>query len=191
MLHLFCTANQRADQRGMAARVARKGPILFPERLRRASGNRTHMGLWSFAAPSPIEAAAMFSRNWLSPFPSVCAARSQSDEPKHSDFPCSILAFAYQTRCSAATFSRSVKLWYQVILCKNRLHKFLVRPGLSESPHVLEIPRREPLHVRKGLVQVRRQTINDLSTPLFSLLSLQYVSSDPPIQEDQLAVYRD
>jgi hypothetical protein len=75
-------------------------------------------------------------------------------------------------------------------LCSNLLHKCFVGPSVRERPHVLEVSWREAFHFRKGLLQICRQAVNNLSTPTFPLLANEDFSADPPIEKHQLAVDR-
>ena len=75
-------------------------------------------------------------------------------------------------------------------LCKHRLHKLGVRPGLGKGPHVLQVARREALHVRECHPQVMRQPLDDLGTPTLGRLTSQDVAADLPLQQHQFAVHR-
>ena len=74
--------------------------------------------------------------------------------------------------------------------CKHPLHKCLLRPRLGKGPHVLQVARREPLHVGEGQSQVVRQSVNDLGTPAEFGLPVEDVSSDSPVKQHQLGVGR-
>jgi hypothetical protein len=50
-------------------------------------------------------------------------------------------------------------------LCKSLLHNCPIWPCGSKRPHVLEVTRRQPPHVREGLAQIAGQPIDHLRTP--------------------------
>jgi hypothetical protein len=50
-------------------------------------------------------------------------------------------------------------------LCSNLLHNSSVGPGFGERAHVLQVARREPLHLRKGGVKVSAEPVDDARSP--------------------------
>ena len=73
-------------------------------------------------------------------------------------------------------------------LCNGLLHKFRVRVGFGELPHVFEVAGRETLDGGEGVAQVLGQPINDLGAPTLLFLAGQDVAPDAPVEQDQLAV---
>jgi hypothetical protein len=55
-------------------------------------------------------------------------------------------------------------------LCKHRLHDCFLTRSLSERAQVLEIARRESLHVRKGPLKIQREAIDYFGSPAFPFL---------------------
>lgn len=75
-------------------------------------------------------------------------------------------------------------------LCKRRLHNCPIRPRGCECPHVLEVPRREPLGVREAVAQISREPVDDAGSPAFEPLSGQDLGADGPVCDDQFVVGR-
>lgn len=73
-------------------------------------------------------------------------------------------------------------------LCSKLLHKWPVRPGRSEGAHVLEVTRREALHLGEGLAQVRGQTVDDLGSPAGAFLAFQDQAAKIPVEQDHGSV---
>ena len=67
-------------------------------------------------------------------------------------------------------------------LCKRRLHNLPVRPRRSKRSHVLQVARREALHLRECLAQIGRKTIDDPAAPALGALLLQNTAPEIPIQ---------
>ena len=65
------------------------------------------------------------------------------------------------------------------------------RPCLGERPHVLEVRRREPCHVRELPAEIGGETVDDLGAPSLSVLALEDLVPDLPVELDQLAVDRE
>jgi hypothetical protein len=74
-------------------------------------------------------------------------------------------------------------------LCKDRLHNCLLPPSLRECTHVLEIARRESLHLRKGSIEIRCETIDNFRAPAFPFLTIENIAADVPVEQDQFPVY--
>ena len=75
-------------------------------------------------------------------------------------------------------------------MCSNLLHEVKIAPDLCKLTHVLQVPDRESLHIRKFMHQIRGQTVDDFRTPTLPLLPGQDVAPDLPVDEDQFAVLR-
>ena len=73
-------------------------------------------------------------------------------------------------------------------LCNKLLHKFLVWVGLGQSAHVLEIPRRETLHLWERAAKVRGQAVYDFSAPAALVLLGYNVAAHSPVEHDQLTI---
>src|SRR5712671_6638153 len=63
-------------------------------------------------------------------------------------------------------------------LCSNLLHKFFLRPDLTEPPHVLQISRRESLHFGERTFQVGCKAVDDLCAPAFTFLAFENVAAN-------------
>jgi len=74
--------------------------------------------------------------------------------------------------------------------CNKLLHNSRVWPRLGERPHVLQVARREPLHLRKRNVEVGAEPLDDVRPPPFRLLPAEDVAPDGPVEKDQLRVDR-
>jgi hypothetical protein len=75
-------------------------------------------------------------------------------------------------------------------LVSRLLTKLAVRAMLGEKPHVLEVARRPAAHVRKGVLEVSGQAVDDLGAPALPLLALQDVASDAAVELHQLGIDR-
>lgn len=68
-------------------------------------------------------------------------------------------------------------------LCKRLLHELADRPGSGERPHVLEVSRRETLHLRELPAKIGREAVDDLGPPPLLLLPNEDDLPDVPVQE--------
>jgi len=67
-------------------------------------------------------------------------------------------------------------------LCNDPLHDLLVRPGHGERAHVLQVSRRETIHVGKRLAQIEREPIDHLGAPPFFALAREDDLADVPVE---------
>lgn len=74
-------------------------------------------------------------------------------------------------------------------LCNSLLQNLLVRPRCRERPHIREVPRGEPLHLRELGPQIRCEPADDVAPPPFLPLALQNRCSDSPVETDQFRVH--
>jgi hypothetical protein len=79
-------------------------------------------------------------------------------------------------------------LWNQGIRAANLLHNCQVGPGRREGAHVLEVARRETLHVGKGSAQVGGEAVDYLGAPAGALLPIEDHSADVPVEQDHRRV---
>ena len=75
-------------------------------------------------------------------------------------------------------------------LCNDLLHNCAVRPRRGKGAHVLEVARREPLHVGVGLAQVGGEPVDDLGAPAGALLALEDHPADVPVEQHHRRVRR-
>jgi len=65
------------------------------------------------------------------------------------------------------------------------------RPSLREAPHVMEIRPREARDGRELPTKVGGQSVNNPATPALTLLTIEDLVPDLPVEPDQLAVDRE
>src|ERR1035437_5101121 len=70
-------------------------------------------------------------------------------------------------------------------LCNRLLHNW---PSLREGPHVFEIPRRKPPHLRELYVEILSKALNDLRAPAVFTLASENLLPNPPVEQNQLLI---
>ena len=65
--------------------------------------------------------------------------------------------------------------------CHKLWHYLGVRPGLSQSAHILQVARTEDLDAGKLTLKIMSQTIDHLGAPAFSSLSGEDLAADRPV----------
>ncbi|UEC43821.1 MAG: hypothetical protein METHAR1v1_1730002 [Methanothrix sp.] len=73
-------------------------------------------------------------------------------------------------------------------LCSNLLQKSVIFPRLRKGPHVLEVPRREALHLRKLPAEIDGEPIYHLCAPALFSLALEDRPPHLPVEENKLSI---
>ena len=76
-------------------------------------------------------------------------------------------------------------------LCNKLLHNCFLRPSLSQSPHVLQASRAEPLDARKLILAIMGQPVDHPRSPTLGSLPGEDIAANRPIEEHQLAIDRE
>jgi hypothetical protein len=74
--------------------------------------------------------------------------------------------------------------------CSSLLHKVRLKPRPGKPPHILEISRRESLHLGERCLKVMREAVDHLRAPPLRGLAFQDVAADLPVQQHELLVHR-
>ncbi|MEO8409283.1 MAG: hypothetical protein ABI478_01830 [Propionivibrio sp.] len=67
------------------------------------------------------------------------------------------------------------------------MHNFLIRPGGGKGALVLEVARRETIHVREGVAPAGRQPVDDLGAVVLLGLLVQDALANVPIEHEHRA----
>jgi len=60
----------------------------------------------------------------------------------------------------------------------------------QRTPHVFQVAGRESLHIGEGSLEVGRQAIDHFGAPAFPFLPIEDITTDLPVQQDQVPVDR-